>query len=323
MRRIVLDTDLAMLDPAIIPNAEGDVDDGFALALALADPQLQLDLITTVNGNTDVDSATLLTMELLDRLKRADIPVYKGAGAPLLTPHLRPRAPDELVRALGFRHPEAEHGAIALARHVMENPGEITVVAIGPLTNIALAMALEPGFAAAAAEIVVMGGVFLGSTGSSSMPGEFNIWVDPEAAQAVVDSGARVRFVGLDVTDRVRLDTTHAEVMRTSGRPFAEFAGAATLAWIEHCRQRTAEPSTAATSTALHDPLAVAVVTLPDLVTWQPAHVRFMGSDSLARGYAVTDLLGSAGSPQPNCCIATDVDVERFMNNFLNSITSL
>ncbi len=155
MVRIILDTDLAMGAPG------SDVDDGFALALAHADPDISIEMITTVNGNTDVESATILTAELARRLGIEEIPIVKGAAAAFTHPEIR-RAPAPHVAALAgpLPPPSPGYAAVEIARHVLANPGEITVVAIGPLTNVAGALMLDPAVASAVKEIVIMGGVF-------------------------------------------------------------------------------------------------------------------------------------------------------------------
>ena len=107
---------------------------------------------------------------------------------------------------------------MALVQQALAAPGELTLIAVGPLTNVALAMRLDPQFAASLKQLVIMGGVFLGRTNTAGMPGEFNIWSDPEAAQIVLDSGIQATWVGLDVTRRVTLSRGEASAMADSER---------------------------------------------------------------------------------------------------------
>ena len=139
MVRIILDTDLAMGAPG------SDVDDGFALALAHADPDISIEMITTVNGNTDVESATILTAELARRLGIERSPSSRAPRAAFTHPEIK-RTPAPHVAALADSLPPPAPGyaAVEIARHVLADPGEITVVAIGPLTNVAGALMLDP-----------------------------------------------------------------------------------------------------------------------------------------------------------------------------------
>jgi purine nucleosidase len=320
MRRIILDTDLAMGAPG------SDIDDGFALALALADPELDVDLVTTVNGNTDVDTATLLCLELLHRLGRTDVPVVRGASRPLLRPlhdtpaRQRVRDVREQVPA---REPAPGQAAAAIVEHVMASPGEITLVPIGPLTNVALALAMEPRVAQNVKAVVCMGGVFLEHTNRAGMPGEFNIWVDPDAAAVVLRSGAPLRFVGLDVTLQVRLTRAHAAQLAAGGSDFGTFAGEYTQGWIDHLEKHVPGDPREHGSCAMHDPLAVAVVSRPDLVTWRPAYVQVEARGDVARGVTIADLLTTDDPPAANCEIATAVDVDAFTSLFLERISAL
>jgi purine nucleosidase len=310
--RVLLDTDLGMGQPG------SDIDDGFALALALAEPGVSVELVTTVNGNTDVDNATRLTIDLLSRVGRGDVPVARGAGRPLV--QSSPASPQGAERV---EPDEPAHAASALAERVMAEPGELTIVAIGPLTNLALALSLEPRVADAVKEIVVMGGVYLGHTGVGAMPGEFNFWVDPDAADIVLRSGAPLRLVGLDVTRQVRLSREDAARLRDSGSAFAKFAADCTDEWITHLERTSPGDDWDKGSCALHDPLAVAVVNRPDLVVWRDAHVVVERGSDRTRGVVVTDLLGSDNPPSANCRIATDVDADAFLGYFLERIGSL
>jgi purine nucleosidase len=308
LTRIILDTDLAMGAPG------SDVDDGFALALALAEPRLRLELVTAVGGNTDVNTVTRLSTDLMRLLGRPEVPVVAGAAGPI----------DPRLRWPG-REPAASAGPYAAAEivaRVMAEPGELTVVAIGPLTNIALALMLEPRLATAVREIVVMGGVFLEQTNVAGMPGEYNFWCDPDAAQTVLASGAPLRLVGLDVTRRVRL--TRADAARLAdGGEFGKLAAEHAEHWIAYQRRTKPGEETEHDSCALHDPLAVAVVTRPDLVTWRDAYVVVETAGRVTRGVAVADLLRWENPPEPNCRIATEVDADAFRALFFDRMAAL
>jgi len=317
MVRVILDTDLALGAPG------SDVDDGLALALALADPGIDLELVTTVSGNTDVESATLLALDLLERLGRSDVPVVRGAAAPLLRPDLARSAPAQLVADLGHRGPAPGYAAAEIAARVVASPGEVVLVAIGPLTNVAAAMSLEPRLATAVREVVVMGGVYLGTTNRLAMPGEFNTWTDPEATAAVLASGARLRLVGLDVTQQVRLAREDAAAMAEGQRPFGRLAGRAALSWIDHLRDTTPGDPRAGDSCALHDPLAVAAVTRPELITWRRARVEVVTGPSVARGVAVADLLTIDDPPEANCEVAVAVDAPAALEHVLARVGAL
>lgn len=291
LTRILLDTDLAMGAPG------SDIDDGFALALALAEPRLGVELVTTVGGNSDVVTSTRLTQELLEVLGRSDVPVVEGA-------------------------PAGDAAAQELVIRVLAEPGELTVVAIGPLTNLARALSLEPTFADAVREIVVMGGVFLEHTNVAAMPGEYNFWCDPVAAQTVLGCGAPLRLVGLDVTRRVRLTRADADDLARGGR-FGGLAASHTVAWIDHQERVKPREEVEHGSCALHDPLAVAVVTHPEIVTWRDAYVAVEAESPVTRGVAVADLLMWEDPPAANCRIAVDVDAAAFLRLFRDRMAGL
>jgi purine nucleosidase len=298
MTPILLDLDLAMGAPG------SDIDDGFALALAVADPEIDLRLVTTVSGNTDAETATTLTLELLDRLGVGSVPVHQGATRALQHPATRF---GRLPEGVGPRSPQPGHGVLALIEKVLAEPGQLTLVAVGPLTNVALAMLLEPAFAESLADLVIMGGVFAETTGRTDLPGEFNVWSDPHAAHIVLQSGVVATWVGLDVTRRVRLTRADAAAMAADAHPFTAFAGQYSAAWIDHLAE-TEDPGT--DSCALHDPLAVAAISRPDLLRLAEAHLTVQ-RDGVARGVMVADQRINAARPA-NARIAVDVDPAGF-----------
>lgn len=312
--RIILDTDLAMGVPG------SDVDDGFALALLLAEEVFDLELVTTVNGNIDVESAAYLSMDLLRLLGHPHVPVVRGAAAPMIEPEKARVAPQQMREQLGHHRVAPGFAAAEIARRVLDSPSEITIVAIGPLTNVALAIAMETGVAQAVKEIVVMGGVFLTHTHVRQTPGEFNWWTDPHAARTVIRSGAPIRLVGLDVTHQVLLTRRHAATMAAGGSPFGAFASDCTNAVLDRLDRDRPDRVAGGQSFPLHDPLAVVAVSRPELLTWRDARVEVLTAEAEGRGVVVTDLLSRPDAPAPNARIATEVQTEAVMEYFLERI---
>lgn len=216
-------------------GAEGD--DSFALALAHADPDIKLDMITTVHGNTDIESATILAGALLNRLGIHDTPLVRGSATPII--HTDQKREPPAPRILAYREraqpPTPGYAPVAMVEHILANPGQITVVAIGPLTNVAIALLLEPRIKSVIKELVIMGGMFSGTMYSRDNPGEFNVFSDPEAARAVLRSGIPQRRVGFGCTLRARLSMgPDAEELKKSPSSFASFAGTATINYIQY-----------------------------------------------------------------------------------------
>jgi purine nucleosidase len=304
MHRVMLDVDLAMGVPG------SDIDDGFALALAVADPSVSVELVTTVTGNTDAATATALTLDLLHRLGRPDISVHSGSTLPLVRP--RPRV-GRIPSGMPSRRPRPGPAALAMIDLVLAHPGAITAVAVGPLTNLALAIRLEPAFAESLAGLVIMGGLFT----DPEAPAEFNAATDPEAAAIVLSSGILASWVGLDVTRQVRMPRRQAEELRASPRPFPAFAGRCAEQWIDHIdRDRPRSER----SCALHDPLAMAAVTRPDLLGWEEVHLQIMLGDQRP-GTMITSR-PSAVRPA-NARVARSVDPLAFDQMFGHRLASL
>ncbi len=253
--RVILDTDIG-----------SDVDDCLALALILCSPELQLAGVTCVYG--DVLLRARMALKLLQLRGRAGVPVHAGAREPLLG--LRPvywaGHEGKGLLELGDEAlvPRPEHAVDFLVRTVMANPGQIHLITIGPLTNVALAFRCEPRMALALAHLTVMGGAVRGP-GRLDLPYvEHNIRSDPEAAHIVLSAGAPTTLVPLDVTTQVRITPQGVARIRAGGTPFQ----AAVATQVE-----LYPPFQARGYTYLHDPLAVASMIRPDLVQVEAAHL--------------------------------------------------
>lgn len=202
----------------IIIDTDPGVDDTMAIFFALESPQLEVIGLTTIFGNVHTVQATDNALSLLELAGRSDIPVAKGADEPIASVFRGPaavvhgdygqgdiRLPPPTTRAV------SEHAAVFIIEQVMAAPGEITLVPVGPLTNIALALRLEPRIADRVREVVLMGGAAL-APGNVNPAAEANISNDPEAADLVFSAGWPVTMVGLDVTLKVNMTPEHLAV---------------------------------------------------------------------------------------------------------------
>jgi len=288
--RLILDTDIGT-----------DVDDCLAIALLLASPEIQLEGITCVYGDVGLRSRMVRKLLRLAGRERA-CPVLLGAEQPLLG--LRPVywAGHEGVGLLepGDDALDADpgHAVDFLVETILANPGEIHLLAIGPLTNVALALRREPRVAAALRHLTIMGGVHRGTDGLHLPLAEHNILCDPEAAHIVLSSGAPITLVPLDVTTKVEIDQEMVDAIRATDTPFHDaIAG-----------QVEAYPRFAARgATALHDPLAAAVVVEPGLVHSTPLVAQVETSGRLAP--AVTFMSLPTAHESANARVALGVDV--------------
>ncbi|MGW1209060.1 nucleoside hydrolase [Streptomyces sp. NPDC002499] len=324
-RRIVIDTDPGLGEPG------SDIDDGLAIALALRSPELQVEALTVVNGNVDVDAGVDVARRLTERMGFPELPVLRGADRPLLRDMAPVRAlfddvipdrPTAQGNQSERRGPtESRHAAQFLVDIAAAHPGEICVVAIGPMTNLALALRLDPAFAQNVAEIIMMAGSATGYAQNITVVGDFNAYVDPEALAMVLDSGARLRMVGIDQTSQVRLTRADAAVLQ-SGDAFGKWAGECAFAWIDFLGKAFPQRAEHRDACFLHDPLVVAAVIDPSLLTWADAHVATDPGSELARGLVVADRgLALAPSPPPNATVAIATDTDGFGRLFLDRVT--
>lgn len=295
----------------VILDVDTGIDDALAILLGLASPELEILGITTVSGNIDLESATRNTLRVLKMIGREEIGVYPGALKPLWR---EKRYATEVHGSCGLAGQlsslevgpaRSETAEQFILRQVELYPGEITLIMTGPETNLGKLLFKDRDFAHKFKRIVVMGGVAEGR-GNESPVAEFNIAIDPEAADLVFNSGADLTMVGLDVTRKALLTTDHIMQLTASPHIKSFICGV-----TESYRKRYAKAN-GVEACLMHDPLAVAVVIDPTLVTTVK---RFVGIETESRycdGQTVCDFEGRWGN-DPNTKIAMSVDSERFI----------
>lgn len=329
--KVIIDTDPGMGEPG------SDIDDGLAIVLALRSPELDVLGLTVVNGNVDADVGTDVARRLAQRLGLPQLPVLRGADSPLARDMGPVRSLFE--RVLPARHAspqaspaqlgptEATHAVDWMIDKVHEFPGEVVVVAIGPMTNLALAIQKDASFASLAAELVLMAGSATGYAQNVTVVGDFNTFVDPEALQVVLESGANIRMVGLDQTSQVRLTTADVNRLRQGGHAgsddFTDWIADCAESWITYLHHAFPNRPEHADGCFLHDPLVVAAVIDPPICAWEQAAVATVTDSELARGLVVADR-GLALQPRPDCnaTVAVSTDVGRFARLFFERITT-
>ncbi|MGP4011403.1 nucleoside hydrolase [Streptomyces sp. 4N124] len=299
----------------VVIDCDPGIDDAIALFLAYASPELDVAGVTTVAGNVGLDQVVDNALRLCDLIggPAATAPVLRGHAGPLARAL---RQPDEPVHGAyglgGVQLPEAVrpvhpgHAVDWIADQVYDSgPGEITVIATAPLTNIAALLHTHPDTRERLKEIVVMGGAAF-APGNATPAAEFNFHADPEAARYVTESGVPLRIVGLDVTRKALTPLTDADVLIADGAPVTSAAGR----MLRHLVERYARRHKVR-ACAVHDALAVAAAVRPDLLEWTDAWVTVECAGEFTRGALVADVHGRTGLP-PNARVATGVDAQAF-----------
>ena len=211
----------------VIIDADPGIDDMAAILMALASDRLQVEAFTTIFGNASVEQCTVNTLRILEAAGRADIPVYQGVGKtltydePTYAAHVHGSdGIGDIDAPLPTTKMQERHGVPELIDRVLASPGEITVMAIGRQTNVALAISIEPRFAECVKEIVVMGGAIY-QPGNATSVATANIVGDPEACDVVYKSGAKVTQVGMDVCNKVEVSGAQQRRVWDTGTPAA------------------------------------------------------------------------------------------------------
>lgn len=294
----------------VVLDVDTGVDDALALGLALARPDVDLLAVSTLAGNIDVINTTENTRRVLSHFGATNIPVHQGASRPLVRTH-RDATYYHGQNGLGDAELPAspaalgpDRGPAAIIRLARQYPGELVLIALGPLTNIAIALNVCPDLPSLLKRLVVMGGAFSGP-GNVTQFAEFNVWVDPEAAQQVfMTDFPGATAVGLDVTHQTVLSKAAWEDASRKDHAHARLV-AAILARTFIVREQT--------GFFLHDPLATAVALDPTLITTERGSIDVIVSGEQEGRTVFTPGVASDWE------VATAVDSERFVSDFLAS----
>jgi purine nucleosidase len=211
----------------IILDTDPGVDDALAILLALRSSELKVEALTPVAGNVPLDFTLPNALKLLELAGRTDVPVAAGASTPLVRSLVTAKAVHGNNGLGGVElpapkiRPVSETASELIRRIVRTIPGEISIVAVGPLTNVATALRSDPSLAQMIRSIVVMGGSL--SRGNVTPAAEFNFYVDPEAARIVFDAGVPLTMVGLDVTRKALARQEHLKILDAAKTPVCDF----------------------------------------------------------------------------------------------------
>jgi inosine-uridine nucleoside N-ribohydrolase len=284
-------------------------DDAVAIMLACGAPEVDLLAVTTVAGNVPLEKTTDNALRILSLIGRTDVPVAAGAPSPLVRSlhtaeniHGESGLEGPEIPAASFE-PEERGATELIANAVRESPEPVVLVPTGPLTNVAAFLREHPDLKDRISRVSLMGGSI--GLGNTTPAAEFNIYVDPEAAREVFESGLRITMIGLDVTHQAGAGPAERERLRSIGHVGDVVAG------LLEFFAGTYERVYGFGSPPLHDPVAIAAVLEPGLLTTRPMRVDVECESELTRGETVCDFFGVTGKP-PNADVGIELDREGF-----------
>jgi purine nucleosidase len=305
----------------IIIDTDPGVDDAFAFLLALASPEIQLEALTTTQGNVTLEKATRNALSILELCQAGHIPVAAGSMYPLVQPLL---ASADVHGSSGIGDaqlpepkstPVRQHAVDYLIERVLAEPNELGIFPIGPLTNLAMAIRKDQKFSKSVKELVIMGGA-IQENGNVTPLAEFNIFVDPHAAHIVFHSGIPITLIPLDVTHKCLLKQEHVDRLIKINSPITQFIKDAIEIYFKFSYER------GFAGCALHDPLTLATIIAPELLTLKEYHVDVDHSGGVAMGKTFADIFGVTRK-SVNMKVAMSVRGEDFIELFLQRMESL
>lgn len=312
----------------VIIDCDTGVDDALALLFAVRHPAIDLRAVTCVAGNTDVDGVVRNTLTVLEQAGASDIPVGRGAERPLLEPARSARhvhgadGMGDLGLPAPTRAPADLDAVSLLRREILASPRPVTLVPTAPLTNIALLLRTHPEVTRNIERIVFMGGAV--ATGNATAVAEFNVWHDPEAAAVLLTADVPITMYGLDVFTRVVVPGADVHRLRASSEPGTRLAGEL----LAHRPAHPGEAPEAEEAGGLGDAGAVCTVVDPAGVTTRLLPVEVSLAPGPTRGQTVVDRRPRPGEAeihegvrqQPLVDVALDVDVDRFVKLYLDTV---
>jgi len=300
MQRFIIDTDTGS-------------DDAVALVMAARHPNVQIEAVTVVGGNVPVDQGVQNALYTLALAGTADVPVYRGAAVPLLRPLETAQnvhgmdGMGDIGLPLAGHTPAPGHAVPVLVETITRYAGAITLVTLGPLTNIALALQRDPALASKVTHFYMMGGTGEGY-GNVTPVAEYNIWADPEAARIVFDSGMPITMIGWDISCKyAAFSPDDVDQMRAIDTPLAAFCMDIQGAVNDFVLAVTKLPGF-----DLPDPIAMAVALDPAIATTRALNVTVETGDGLCRGQTIVDHIGITGLP-PNAAVVTEASRAGFL----------
>jgi inosine-uridine nucleoside N-ribohydrolase len=304
----------------IVIDCDPGHDDAIALLLALGSPEVELLGVTTVSGNQTLDKTTANAIRVLEFVGRGDVPVAAGADRPLVRERFvaayvhGDSGLDGPALPPPEKAPEADHAVDFLADRILGSPEPVTLVPVGPLTNVGLLLARYPEVSRNLREVVVMGGAI--AEGNVTPAAEFNVWADPEAAWRVFRSGLDLTMIGLDVTHKALLGPAHGERLRSAGRAGTLVAELLEFFNVYHRETYGFDGS------PIHDAVAVAQVVRPGIVETLERNVEIETESELCRGRTVVDLWRRTDR-EPNAKVGVDIDADGFLELLIERVASL
>lgn len=306
----------------ILIDTDPGVDDSMAILFAFASPEVQVEGLTTVFGNVAVDLTTQNALRLVELAGRPDVPVAMGAEKPLLRPFTGQGWVVHGRNGLGEAEfpeprgkPDTRRAAQFIIDTIMANPGEITLVPLGPLTNIALAVATEPQIAQNVRDVVLMGGA-ANVAGNASPVAEANIRNDPEAAHIVFHAGWPLTMVGLDVTQKSVMSPEYLDRLHEADNLWTDFIYAITRHYLDFSRR------TGWNGMPVHDSSALAYVIDPTLFETKHAYVDVEHRSEHHSGNTIPDWRGQREA-ESNVNVCVDVDNERFLELYRQRLSGV